>query len=95
MSDLFMAGIYEQVTRQLKDGKAFVLEAPDHVPSVWGEDADVIWSEGEPLFVVGPQGVGKSTVLQQVALATLRGSPRAAWWTAGSIRNCRSRISPS
>jgi energy-coupling factor transporter ATP-binding protein EcfA2 len=69
MSDLFMTGIYEQVTRQLKDGKAFVLEAPDHVPSVWGEDADVIWSEGEPLFVVGPQGVGKSTVLQQVALA--------------------------
>ncbi len=61
MSDLFMAGIYEQVTRQLKDGKAFVLEAPDHVPSVWGEDADVIWSEGEPLFVVGPSAASTDT----------------------------------
>jgi replicative DNA helicase len=35
---------------------------------VWGDDTRVLWSAGEPLIVAGPPGVGKSTLVQQVAL---------------------------
>jgi replicative DNA helicase len=54
--------------RQLVSGKDFVLSAPDHVPAIAGRDREVWWAEGESLFIVGPPGVGKSTLLQQAAL---------------------------
>jgi hypothetical protein len=50
-------------------GGGFILDAPTTVPAVWGEGSDVLWSQGEPLFITGPQGVGKSTIAQQLALA--------------------------
>jgi replicative DNA helicase len=39
------------------------------VTSVWGHGQEVLWAEGEPLMIVGPEGVGKTTLAQQVALA--------------------------
>lgn len=55
-------------TPQLVDGAGFVLAAPDYVPAIVGRDTEVLWAEGEPLLVVGPQGVGKTTLLQQIGL---------------------------
>lgn len=54
--------------RQLRGGESFVHDAPAHVPAIWGSGAEVPWSEGESLFIVGPQGVGKGTLTQQLAL---------------------------
>ena len=59
--------ISDATRRQLIDGKHFVLDAPDHVPAIFGRDREVLWAKGEPLLIVGPQGVGKTTLLQQLA----------------------------
>jgi replicative DNA helicase len=50
------------------DGAAFALDAPEHVAAVWGDDARVLWAQGEPLMLCGPDGVGKSTIAQQLML---------------------------
>ena len=50
-------------------GAAFVLDAPEEVPALWGRDGAVLWAAGETLLLVGPTGVGKTTVAQQQALA--------------------------
>lgn len=53
------------------DGATFLTTEGAEVPAVWGDSDTVAWSEGEPLFLVGPPGVGKSTVAQQLVLARL------------------------
>jgi hypothetical protein len=58
----------DAINRQLVRGDEFVLDAPDHVPAAWGRGREVLWSEGESLFIAGPQGVGKTTLMQQLAL---------------------------
>ena len=51
------------------DGATFIESVPDHVPSLWGIDGEsVLWAQGEPLMIVGPDGVGKTTLGQQLAL---------------------------
>jgi hypothetical protein len=50
----------------LIDGATFVLDAPEGVPAVWGEGQAVAWPRGEPLGIVGPQGVGKTTIFGQL-----------------------------
>ena len=57
----------------LVDGASFILNAPDLPPAVWGYGEDVLWSEGEALTVVGPPGVGKTTLCGQVVRARLLG----------------------
>jgi len=52
------------------DGAAFVTERL-HIEPVWGLGDDVLIAQGEPTCIVGPQGVGKSTLAQQVVLARL------------------------
>jgi len=51
------------------DGATFILEEPADVPATWGSEQSILWAEGEPLLIVGPQGVGKTTLGQQLALA--------------------------
>jgi hypothetical protein len=52
-------------------GGSFILDAPKQVPAVWGDGEQVAWSEGEPLLLVGPEGVGKTTLAGQLVMARL------------------------
>jgi hypothetical protein len=52
----------------LLDGAAFALGASAHVEAVWGRGSSVLWPSGEPLMIVAPDGVGKTTLGQQLAL---------------------------
>jgi replicative DNA helicase len=61
----------DRLTSRLVLGGGFVLDAPAEVPAVWGDGDQVVWAEGEPFLLCGPDGVGKTTIAQQVALARL------------------------
>jgi replicative DNA helicase len=50
------------------DGATFALDAPTTVPAVWGRGTDVLWAEGEPTMLYAPDGVGKTTIAQQLML---------------------------
>ena len=54
------------VTSRMVPGGSFILDAPDHVPAVWGRNDQVFWAEGESLIIAGTPGVGKTTVAAQV-----------------------------
>jgi len=54
-----------------KPGGAFILDAPETPPAVWGDGEAVIWAEGEACIISAPQGVGKTTVALQVVRARL------------------------
>jgi replicative DNA helicase len=47
------------------DGAAWVLSAPREVPACWGREGEVLAAIGEATMLVGPSGVGKTTVAQQ------------------------------
>jgi replicative DNA helicase len=50
------------------DGAKFALDAPTEVPATWGHGTQVLAAQGEPTMLCGPEGVGKTTLLQQLAL---------------------------
>jgi replicative DNA helicase len=50
------------------DGATFVLSVPDKIPMIWGDDDGIAWAKGEGLMLVGPDGVGKTTLAQQLVL---------------------------
>lgn len=54
---------------RLVTGGAFIFDAPEQGEAVWGHGDDLLWSAGETLMIVGPQGVGKTTLAQQLTLA--------------------------
>lgn len=50
-------------------GGGFILDEPDDIPAVWGDGEHVLWAEGEGLMIAGHQGLGKTTIAQQLVLA--------------------------
>lgn len=50
-------------------GGTFLLDQPPGIPAVWGEGTRVLWADGEPMYVAGGVGTGKTTLGGQVALA--------------------------
>lgn len=61
-----------QTERYGIDGAEFLLDAPPTVPTLWGDGGSkVLAIEGEGTVIVGPQGVGKSTTAQQLALCRI------------------------
>jgi replicative DNA helicase len=63
--------LIELASHRMVEGDRFVLDVPETVPAVWGDGHQVAWAAGEPLLIVGPDGVGKTTVLQQLLLALI------------------------
>src|SRR4051794_35137540 len=57
--------------KRSRNGASFVLDAPSDVPAIWGTGTEVLWADGEALTIVGSQGVGKSTIIQQLVRARL------------------------
>lgn len=51
------------------DGATFVRDVPDKIPTIWGDDNGTAWAKGEGLMIVGPDGVGKTSLAQQLVLA--------------------------
>lgn len=49
-------------------GGDWILDQPEVIPAVWGDGDGVLWSEGEGLMLTGHQGVGKTTLAQQLVL---------------------------
>ena len=60
-----------QQSTHMVDGAAFILDAPNTVPCIWGHGDEVIWAEGEALTIAGPPGVGKTTLSGQLVRARL------------------------
>lgn len=55
--------------RRALDGAEWLAAQPEGCPCVWGEYDRVLWAEGEPLMIYGPDGVGKTSLAQQIVLA--------------------------
>src|SRR5579884_4475966 len=51
------------------DGWSFIHDVPPESPAIWGHGQQVLWAEGEGTLIVGPEGVGKTTLAQQLVLA--------------------------
>jgi transcriptional regulator with AAA-type ATPase domain len=70
----------ENVTQQMRQaetaersvrirlGGDFILDEPEIIPAIWGQGDRVLWPEGEGIMITGHQGVGKTTVAQQLVL---------------------------
>lgn len=61
-------------------GGSFVFDGTRDIAAAWGDGDDVLWASGEPLLLVGPQGVGKTTLAQQLALARMGFTPKVLGW---------------
>jgi replicative DNA helicase len=53
------------------NGWDFVFSVPETVPAIWGEGQTVVQAKGEGLFIVGPDGVGKTSLMQQLMLGRI------------------------
>ena len=62
----------EPRTHRVIDGASWVADEPDNIPAVWGDGDTVLWAEGEPLMIVGPDGVPFAKGLVRYAATTLR-----------------------
>ena len=56
-------------------GGGAILGAPTTVESVWGDGHRRLWPKGEPFILCGPDGVGKTTVAQQLVLHLIGAIP--------------------
>lgn len=54
--------------RRALDAADWLETQVEGVPAVWGRSDTVLWAEGEPLMLYGPDGVGKTSVAQQLVL---------------------------
>lgn len=57
------------------DGATWLLDEEHDLAARWGAGSEVLWSRGESLMIVGPPGVGKTTLAGQLvgALVGVRG----------------------
>jgi replicative DNA helicase len=53
---------------RLIPGGNFILDTDPMPRPMWGEQDRVVWADGEALIIAGAQGVGKSTIAQQIGL---------------------------
>lgn len=67
VADDNLAGLIDLNRRRLHNGST-ILDAPLLAESVWGQNHRCLWAKGEPFLIVGPDGVGKTTLAQRLAL---------------------------
>nr|WP_234326878.1 DnaB-like helicase N-terminal domain-containing protein [Streptomyces sp. NRRL S-337] len=60
-----------RLSRFAVDGWRFLTETGAATAPLWGTPEQTAWSSGESLMIVGPPGVGKTTIAHQVVLARL------------------------
>lgn len=65
---------------KLVDGGRWLFDSPDEVPAVWGKGQEVAWADGEALMLVGPAGVGKTTLAGQLVRARLGLADQVLGW---------------
>lgn len=58
----------ERMPYRFRHGGGFILDTPADPAPVWGDGEAVCWAEGEALMIASLQGLGKSTLAQQLAL---------------------------
>lgn len=61
----------EDASSLFKPGGSFFLDVPENPSAVWGAGGDVLWAEGEALLISAPQGVGKTTMANQLIRARM------------------------
>jgi len=67
-------------SKRMVPGGSFIFDHPEGVPAVWGEGDEVLWAEGESVLIVGPPGVGKTTVVGQLVRGRLGLADHAVAW---------------
>jgi hypothetical protein len=58
-------------TTPSRDGATFILDEQLDVEARWGDRTEVLWGRGEGLLIVGPPGVGKTTLAGQLLAALI------------------------
>ncbi len=56
----------DEDSRVVKGGS--ILDEPEGVPAVWGSGDNVLWAQGQGMMITSHQGVGKTTIAQQLTL---------------------------
>jgi replicative DNA helicase len=52
----------------IQDGAEFILDRDSDVDAIWGTARACLWAKGEPFYLCGPSGLGKTTIGQQLLL---------------------------
>jgi len=60
--------VAERTPYRFRRGGGFILDTPADPTPAWGSGEGVLWAEGEALMIASLQGLGKSTLAQQLAL---------------------------
>jgi replicative DNA helicase len=53
---------------EFRPGGSFILDTDPTPRALWGDGEQVLWADGEALIIAGAQGLGKTTLAQQLAL---------------------------
>lgn len=70
MTDDYDGAPWAPRNHALRGGDA-ILDQPESPPTIWGQDKVIAWARGQGLMIASQQGLGKSTIAQQVVLHRL------------------------